>query len=145
MIRSAEHADIEQIIDLGQMLDTNYKKVNDLEDLLTNKYTKIYVSETNMIINGFIQITKLYESIEIIYLVVKPESQRQKIGTNLLNYVFANCATDDSIITLEVKVNNLGAIKFYENMGFKKIFLRPKYYQDQDAIVMQRKMNNERD
>lgn len=144
MIRLANSTDIAQIIDLGQQLDSKYEVVNDLNKILGDSFTKIYVAEIANKIIGFIQITELYENIEIIYLVVNVEYQRQKIGTALLNYIFTNGATD-SIITLEVRSNNIGAISFYEKMGFKRISVRPRYYGEEDAVIMQRKMNSERD
>ena len=39
---------------------------------------------------------------------------------------------------LEVSINNYIAIKLYENMNFKIINIRKKYYNDIDAYVMER-------
>ena len=40
-------------------------------------------------------------------------------------------------LTLEVRVSNIGAIKLYENFGFKSAGVRPKYYPDgEDAMIL---------
>ena len=42
-----------------------------------------------------------------------------------------------STISLEVRVTNEPAIKFYEKIGFKKITIKEHYYDDgEDAIYM---------
>ncbi|MEG1351383.1 MAG: GNAT family N-acetyltransferase, partial [Bacilli bacterium] len=42
-------------------------------------------------------------------------------------------------ILLEVREDNIFAIKLYEKYGFEKIGIREKYYNKTDAIVMERK------
>ena len=46
--------------------------------------------------------------------------------------------TVDKSISLEVNVNNLYAIKLYENFGFKKVAIRKGYYNGIDGFLMER-------
>ena len=41
---------------------------------------------------------------------------------------------------VEVRESNKNAIKFYENLGFIEINRRKKYYLNEDAIIMERKV-----
>ena len=42
-------------------------------------------------------------------------------------------------VTLEVRIDNIPAIKLYEKCGFKKIAIRQNYYNGIDGILMERK------
>ena len=43
-----------------------------------------------------------------------------------------------SYMTLEVRVSNAAAIALYQSLGFFKVSVRPKYYEDnqEDALLM---------
>ena len=38
--------------------------------------------------------------------------------------------------TLEVRMSNFGAVRLYEKFGFEIMGRRPKYYGDEDALIM---------
>ena len=52
---------------------------------------------------------------------------------------------DISNITLEVRVDNLVAIKMYEKFGFKKQAIRKNYYQGVDGILMEKVLDRKND
>jgi len=43
-------------------------------------------------------------------------------------------------ITLEVRVNNNAAIHLYEKFGFQKEAIRANYYQEEDGLLMLKKI-----
>ena len=45
-------------------------------------------------------------------------------------------------ITLEVKEDNVPALKLYEKYGFKKVAIRKGYYNGIDGILMERKKDS---
>ena len=62
--------------------------------------------------------------------------RNQRIGTRLIEYLINKYSNYKFL--LEVASNNYIAIKLYENMNFKIINIRKKYYNDIDAYVMER-------
>ncbi len=59
------------------------------------------------------------------------------IGKELMA-VSENKAETELNFTLEVRESNDAAIKLYEKLGFKSVGKRPKYYGNEDAIIMWR-------
>ncbi|MDD3187526.1 MAG: GNAT family N-acetyltransferase [Bacilli bacterium] len=88
---------------------------------------------------GFIAYSIYYERAEIDYIYVKEEYRKKGYGTDLLKYVI-NKSKDLDNITLEVNVNNKSAINLYKNNNFEIAAKREKYYQNEDAYLMIRKM-----
>ncbi len=140
MIRPFALADISQIYELGSYFGDNFAKTNNLEEIYQDKYTKILVYEDNGQIVAFLMYTELLESIDIIDIIVAKDYQRKKIASCLLDYMISGMPDTVKLITLEVRVNNLPAINLYQKFGFKVYSVRKKYYKDEDAYLMGRKV-----
>lgn len=140
MIRKVEHKDIENIYKLASILDIDFQKKNDLELVLNNPIYTIYVNESDDIINGFIEVCELYESIEILYIVVNSKFYHQGIGNSLLNHAI-NCRKEAKFALLEVRSNNTPAINLYLKNGFRIINKRAHYYDNnEDALIFQKEL-----
>ncbi len=137
MIREAISNDLESIYNLGSLLHPNYRIINNLKDFLNNNIHHLYVFELDNKIVGFIHYTKLYNSVDLVDIVVEEKYQNQKIGTNLIDYIITNLEINDRIY-LEVNTNNQKAINLYQKFGFKIINIRKNYYGIDDAYVMER-------
>ncbi len=70
----------------------------------------------------------------ILNLTVRPESQRQGIGSRLLKH-FQQLARRHGADTLmlEVRPSNRNAISLYEKLGFNEIGVRRNYYPAEDG------------
>ncbi len=81
--------------------------------------------------NGIILYRTVFESTEILNLLVKKSAQRKKIATKLIASVIEDVQNihQSCEIFLEVRIDNNPAIKLYEKMGFKQISIRKKYYE----------------
>lgn len=65
-------------------------------------------------------------------VAVSSECQRQKIGESMFLSVIRDLKNTDILnMTLEVNIKNLNAIKFYEELGFKKL----KAHEIQDYLM----------
>ncbi len=142
MVREVTERDFPEVYKLGQCIKAEYQQVNDLKKIISEAFNKIYVYDLNKNIVGFIQAVVLDESIEIIYLVVDHEYHQQGIATHLLSHLISNYPAKNYVI-LEVKEDNFKARALYEKNGFKKIGIRPKYYDNQDAIIMRKDLSDE--
>src|SRR3990167_6209486 len=89
-------------------------------------------------IKGFVIVRKNFDAWEIMQIVIDFQYQRQKLATQLLQFVI-NAAKKSGAerIQLEVRKSNLAAITLYLQCGFKEVGLRKKYYPDkEDAVLM---------
>lgn len=87
--------------------------------------------------NGFITYTKVLDEIDITYIYIDELKRNQGFGTKMLKS-FLN-EFKNYKINLEVREDNLYAIKLYKNCGFIKIHIRNNYYGNNvDGIVMQK-------
>ncbi len=139
MIREASVYDIPRINELGELLHKNYSKLNKINEMLEDGYSKVIVYEKDGIILGFISAVHLYDTCDIVDLIVDPKYRRKMVATNLIGYLISDLGENLKLITLEVAKHNEGAIKLYEKFGFEIVSLRKKYYKNDDAYLMARK------
>ena len=134
MISKLTKEEVQEVIQLGTMLNPNFSKLFHIENLNPNE--TIYIYKENNINKGFIHIQNRLDIIDLLNIIVKPEYQNQGIGSVLLKYIIDN--KQDKKIMLEVRSKNINAIKLYQKYDFKIINIRKNYYKDDDAIIMER-------
>lgn len=90
---------------------------------------------SRLIINDETQIAEIYN------IGVGEKYRRNKVGQNLILYLF-NICKDKSIneIWLEVRASSTGASTFYRKIGFENQYVRKNFYTNppEDAFVMKR-------
>lgn len=91
---------------------------------------------------GYIGIHQDIDHAEIVTIYVPEPYRQQKVATDLLEYVIALLNKEGiKKITLEVSVMNIHALHLYQKMGFEKVHVRKKYYEDlSDAWVMMKEI-----
>lgn len=134
MISKLTKEEVQEVIQLGTMLNPNFSKLFHIENLNPNE--TIYIYKENNIIKGFIHTQNGLDIIDLLNIIVKSEFQNQGIGSILLKYIIDN--KQDKKIMLEVRSKNINAIKLYQKYDFKIINIRKNYYKDDDAIIMER-------
>lgn len=136
MIEEYDHRYANRVNYLGSFLKSSYnvKNLGEFEKIL------VYTKEDEVV--GFIQYRKLYETVEVLYLVVDEKYRKLGIASELLEHVGRDLDVQKMI--LEVRVSNEGAIAFYLYNGFKKIRPIKNYYADgEDAISMEKVIRDE--
>lgn len=136
MIREAFEKDFATINKIGEQIKSNFNKIYDIENFIKKEYAKIYVFEVDDKVLGFIQIEEHFEIVDIINIAVDKENHNKGIGELLINYMLSTISAEK--ILLEVKESNKSAIGLYNKCGFKEINRRKKYYETEDAIIMER-------
>ena len=134
MISKLTKEEVQEVTQLGTMLNPNFSKLFHIENL--NQNETIYIYKENNNIKGFIHTQNGLDIIDLLNIIVKPEYQNQGIGSVLLKYIIDN--KQDKKIMLEVRSKNINAIKLYQKYDFKIINIRKNYYKDDDAIIMER-------
>ena len=143
MVNKVVLSDLERFNELGRLVNANFNNLFDLSSLLASSNDYIYGYYIDNRLEGFIHISKSYEVIDIVNIVVDINKRKMGIGKALIDYV-VNSFDDVLRLMLEVRSSNEAAIGLYKKCGFKVINIRKKYYGDEDAIIMERVISNEK-
>lgn len=135
--------ELERFNELGLIVNKNFSNVYKLNDIIDSQYDDVYGYYVDSILIGFIHISKLYETMDIVNVVVDNEYRKQGIATKLIDYVI-KLYDDVENIMLEVNENNIAAISLYKKNGFEIINKRNNYYGSDAALIMKRVVENER-
>ena len=131
MINKCNINDINRIIELGKLINTNFDKLNNLEEIIKNKEIIGYYIDNKLV--GFIIFKTMYEITDLLYIVVDKLYRRKSIASKWLEELIGNSEK----VMLEVRCDNDNAIKLYKKYDFKIINIRKKYYDNMDAYVME--------
>ena len=106
-----------------------------------NPYKIIYCYKEDNKIKGFIEISYIYDRIEIDYIYVLEEYRNRHIASSLIEKVISFGKEKRVLnITLEVKVDNNPAISLYNKYNFIECATRKGYYNGTDGILMKKEM-----
>lgn len=141
IISKMDKSNITEVKHLENELNINIlSEKSILSDLKDDNYTYFVlknVQEKNEII-GYIAMSHIIDTMDIISIVIKKDYQRKGLASYLLNYVidFARQIKITNIL-LEVRTSNKLAQKLYEKYGFKVINKRKNYYSNpiEDALI----------
>ena len=131
MINNCNINDINRIIELGKLINDNFDKLNNLEEIIKNKEIIGYYIDNKLV--GFIIFKTMYEITDLLYIVVDKLYRRKNIASKLLEELIGNSEK----VMLEVRCDNDNAIKLYKKYDFKIINIRKKYYDNMDAYAME--------
>lgn len=106
------------------------------EEISNNPYAKFLLLKEHEEIIGYLYYSDIYERAEINQFEINNIHRNCGKGNLLLKEFLKRVQKD---VTLEVKEDNLVAIRLYEKNGFIKKAIRKNYYKDKDGILMDRK------
>jgi len=129
MVREFELSDLSSINDILKYFNYSID-----QNKVSNEFFKALVYDDNGI-KGVLVYNFIYDRIEVEYIIVETGDRRNGIATSLMKYM-EDKHKGVKNITLEVRESNIGAIKFYENLGFRRVSIRKNYYKDENGILM---------
>ena len=121
--------------DLNLINDTFINREYLENEFNNNPFIKVLILTEDKII-GYLYYSDIYDRVEINQIEIEETHRNCGKGSLLLKEL-----TDivDKSITLEVREDNIPAIKLYEKFNFKKVAIRKGYYNGVDGILMERK------
>ena len=137
MIGKIDIKDKERFLYLGKLISDKFDKLYNLDIINKDKNNMLIGYYIDNILIGFIHILIAVDSIDVINIVVDSEYRRKGVASKLIEYVY-NKYGDRYNYYLEVRESNKAAIALYEKNGFKKVNVRKKYYDNEDALMMKR-------
>jgi len=139
-IRKADFSDIEQVLEIEQESINSWTFSQFLHEL-NNEFSNFLVCEYDNSIAGYIIAWKITDELQLNSIAVKRSLRKQGIGGKLLSALYKdNSGGQFKSVFLEVRSRNSDAISFYINNGFTKTGVRKKYYNDDDAVLMEKKL-----
>jgi len=102
---------------------------------LSSPYGLYLVIEDRGEVFGQIGVRHVLGELHITTIAVRPEYRRRGHARALIGAALA-AYPDASHVHLEVRPTNVEAIALYESLGFRETGRRPRYYGDEDAVLM---------
>ncbi len=93
--------------------------------------------ETSDGLVGYLVCSRYADIFHLMNVAVDADSRRRGLATSLIDGML-EAAGRDQRYTLEVRISNTGAIRMYEDLGFRPAGRRLRYYHDnnEDALIM---------
>lgn len=137
MVDSIKLTDEERFCELGRLVNSKFDNLFNLKSIIDSEYDYLlgYYDKDNLV--GFLHYSKMYETIDIVNIVVDNDYRNQGIATKLINEMI-NSFEDVTNIMLEVNENNTSAINLYKKNNFNVINKRDNYYGSDAALIMKR-------
>ena len=117
-------------VELISKFEDTYRMILDSFDV--NPYAAYLVYIDDRMIVGYLYYSDVYDRIEINQLTIHDRYRRNGYASELMKHLIDK----NKSISLEVKCDNIPAIKLYEKHGFKKVAIREGYYDGVDGHLM---------
>ena len=138
-IRELVVSDLEKVMEIENLcFVAPWKKEDILRELKENKFATLYVATLNDQIVGYMDFWITFDSATICQIAVRPEYQRQHLGSVLMEEILKECSIKKvRHLTLEVRESNVKGINFYQKYGFKTVLNKENYYTNgENALYM---------
>ena len=137
-LRKAEINDLKSIVNIEK---TSYEKPywneSSLKYLFNESITEsAWIFEFKKKIIGFLIEQRCLDEISILNVAVDKKYQNNGFGKKIVSQ-YLSILPNNSVVFLEVNINNFIALKIYTTLNFKEIDLRKNYYNNgEDALIM---------
>ena len=139
-----EKMNLNHLNELQEILISDFDdfwRFSTLKEELENENSSYIIGKINNEIIGFAGLKKIFDQADIMNIVIKKTYRNQGIGTLLLeNLILLAKDLNISTLFLEVNEQNKPAIHLYEKLGFKKLGVRKKYYNNNNGIIMKKNL-----
>lgn len=109
------------------------------DDFVENPRSVWFVALDNGEVIGFAGLWRGVEEMHIVNVAVTNSQRKKGIGKMLVSQLLDQTESEKmKIIILEVRKSNIPAINLYKGFGFREMYVRKGYYQEdgEDGIVM---------
>lgn len=142
-IRRATERDLEPLTSLWLECIATSNTARDIEEAFRVHGRYFFVRIGGDGLEGFVAGTvKSRTRGHISGIAVRPELRGRGLGRGLMRATEEAFRADGfTRITLEVRPSNAAALRFYEGLGYRKVYRVPEYYFDgEDALVYERNL-----
>lgn len=135
-LRALEEADIPQVAALESANQPRPWSPKVFADEIERSDRRCIVAEDESIV-GFGGVMLVGDEAHVTNLLVDPARRGEGIGRSILTkLVSLSIDSGAEHLTLEVRSTNKAALELYRSFGLAPVGVRPKYYGDDDALIM---------
>lgn len=135
VIRPMESDDLKEVMKIdAESLPRPWSTVVWWEEL-RSPFSRYFVIEDGNGISGQIGVKRISDELHIMTIAVRPESRQRGYARELIKAALTD-QPDANLVYLEVRPANVAARALYESLGFFVAGVRPRYYGDEDALLM---------
>lgn len=144
-IRLAHPDDLPGLVTLEQEAFSDPWPPVSIQEALADERYIVLVAHSSRVIHGSVIASVARDEGEIGRLAVAAAWRRHGIGSSLLQAALDECSRRGVVrIFLEVRAPNQSACSLYEKIGFQRVGLRRRYYQNgEDAVVMEKLLSTQ--
>lgn len=135
-------ADLDEVLAIEKASFRTPWKREHFEAELSGRYSFPFVAETDGKLVGYVCLMSLFEEAQILDIAVSPEHRGRGIALELMEHACAVAREKHAeVLALEVRASSAAAIGLYQRTGFKRVGIRPAYYEaSEDAILMEKNL-----
>ncbi len=108
---------------------------------LQSPFSRYLVLEVDGRVSGQIGVKRIANELHVMTIAVSQEYRRRGHARKLVQAALAE-HPDANLVYLEVRPGNAAARALYESLGFYVTGVRPRYYGDEDALLMTLDLQN---
>jgi len=142
VIRPMEIDDLKKVLEIEkQSFPVPWTQDQFFSELTRNRYARYFVLEKDKRIIGYLGFWLMRDNIHINNIAIAEKFQRRGYGGKLLKFVEEEAIVHKiKKISLEVRKSNYIAQNMYRKIGYEVIKMWRNYYQEEDALVMEKKL-----
>ena len=136
-VRPIRSADLPMVMEISRRsLPRSWSEAVWREEFLSRSGLYLVLEEEGDVA-GFIGVKLVADEMHVMTIAVREERRRRGFARALIGAVLADPAsTRARRVYLEVRPSNTEARTLYGSLGFVETGLRPRYYRDEDALLM---------
>ncbi|MCX5781233.1 MAG: ribosomal protein S18-alanine N-acetyltransferase [Elusimicrobia bacterium] len=132
---------LESVLEIEKLSFKNPWNKEMFEKEITLEISNFFVAEISEKIVGYGGFWKMGEEADIVNIAVHPDFRSKGLGKKILEFILESAKKDGiKKVFLEVRSQNTSAQSLYKSFGFKPVAVRPKYYSNDDAVIMEIKI-----
>lgn len=134
-------AHVAQVAQLEQLCFSAPWSENAISGELTNPLSCWLVASEDDKVCGYVGSQAVLGEADMMNIAVDPDCRRKGIAKKLVEQLILELKNAGNYqLTLEVRASNAPAISLYENLGFRQVGRRPKYYTKptEDALILRK-------
>lgn len=135
VVRQMELADLPEVMEIDAASLPRPWSATVWREELESPFGFYLVLEESGRITAYIGIKRIADELHIMTIAVRPECRRKGYARALVEAAIS-AHPEAAKVYLEVRPGNTSARKLYGALGFEATGVRPRYYGDEDALLM---------
>ncbi|CAN5531752.1 ribosomal protein S18-alanine N-acetyltransferase [soil metagenome] len=135
VVRRMELEDLPEVMEIDAMSLPRPWSVAVWREELESPFGLYLVLEEAGRVSAQIGVKYIVDELHVMTLAVRPECRRKGYAGALVEAEIS-AHPEAVVVHLEVRTGNMAARKLYESLNFEATGTRPRYYGDEDALLM---------